>query len=319
MCIELEGNIGCGKTTMSKYMAAALDEAQEGQTHVFAETVDETFLAAFYNDTKRFAFAFQMYMLTTRLSQIQEASRLARLGHTSILDRGAVGDALFAIVHAKSGTLSPDEMSIYKAVCEARRPASLGTHVNALLYLDVDPVVCHARLKSRGHTAEATVELDYLCRVDSAYFEMLIPWLAGLSTGDAQDLNMGSAPPWTVCQWDTFGDTNAVLDRLEALVSGMMSTPTVLFRKQPPTSRNSVVAGSAETVTWSILDTHEEVARAHAYAIINQKRDTSHIHESVDVPHVAMRWDITHSNVYRRTAMRCLAANGVLVFYGSTC
>lgn len=42
------------------------------------EEVNQTFLAAFYNDTKRYGFAFQMFMLSSRLYQIDEASRQAK-------------------------------------------------------------------------------------------------------------------------------------------------------------------------------------------------------------------------------------------------
>jgi deoxyadenosine/deoxycytidine kinase len=55
-------------------------------------------------EERRHAFAFQMYMLTTRLFQMQEAVRLAHEGkRTAVLDRSAVGDAVFAIQNHKVG------------------------------------------------------------------------------------------------------------------------------------------------------------------------------------------------------------------------
>jgi deoxyadenosine/deoxycytidine kinase len=54
-------------------------------TEVFFETINNDFLAAFYQDTKRFSFAFQMYMLTTRLYQMEEACRQAQREDRSLL------------------------------------------------------------------------------------------------------------------------------------------------------------------------------------------------------------------------------------------
>jgi deoxyadenosine/deoxycytidine kinase len=46
----------------------------------------------------RYGFAFQMYMLTTRLYQMEESARQAsQEGRCVFLDRGAVGDTLFAL------------------------------------------------------------------------------------------------------------------------------------------------------------------------------------------------------------------------------
>ena len=81
MVVEVEGNIGSGKSTLTGLMSQYLNsELQDSSfSSVFGEKVNNRFLSAFYSKTKHYAFAFQMYMLTTRLYQIDEGSRQVEL------------------------------------------------------------------------------------------------------------------------------------------------------------------------------------------------------------------------------------------------
>lgn len=52
--------------------------------------------------------------------------------------------------------------------------------MDLLLFLEVDPVVCHDRMAHlRKREQEAGVSLDYLMQVDAMYFEFLVDWLSG--------------------------------------------------------------------------------------------------------------------------------------------
>lgn len=98
--IEVEGNIGSGKSTLTNNLSrfaqaeatavalaqAATDGAatvEEEYSVVHGEKVNAVFLKAFYENLTQYAFAFQMYMLTTRLYQIDEASRQVRTAYIS--------------------------------------------------------------------------------------------------------------------------------------------------------------------------------------------------------------------------------------------
>jgi hypothetical protein len=87
-----------------------------------------------------------MYMLTTRLYQMAEAVRCAREAkQLALLDRGAVGDTLFALynhaVHAprefvvqslslQRGDIDDEDMRVYASVCAERLPLRLASNVS---------------------------------------------------------------------------------------------------------------------------------------------------------------------------------------------
>jgi len=149
LVIEVEGNIGSGKSTLTDALRRVVNESDERKPCVVhGEKVNARFLATYYGDMKRYAFAFQAYMLTTRsppvpplvrththihtrargrarvrahgpdvmapfflgsiafvtfvmlrsrVYQLEESVRQAKAGSMVFLDRGAVGDTLFAI------------------------------------------------------------------------------------------------------------------------------------------------------------------------------------------------------------------------------
>ena len=67
--VVLEGNICAGKSTICNHLREVLGE----DAVVQSELTESNFLSAFYGDMPRFAFSFQMYMLTTRLHQVLSA------------------------------------------------------------------------------------------------------------------------------------------------------------------------------------------------------------------------------------------------------
>merc|ERR1712010_7074 len=73
--VVLEGNICAGKSTL----CSLLQKGLTGSTpvRVQSELTEENFLTAFYGNMKKFGFAFQMFMFSTRVFQVDEGSRLA--------------------------------------------------------------------------------------------------------------------------------------------------------------------------------------------------------------------------------------------------
>ena len=67
MFIGIAGLIGAGKTTLAEALGTHLN------LPVYYEPVqDNEYLADFYRDTKKYAFATQIYLLTQRFRQHQE-------------------------------------------------------------------------------------------------------------------------------------------------------------------------------------------------------------------------------------------------------
>lgn len=113
-----------------------------------------------------------MYMLTTRLYQMDESARQAsQEGRCVFLDRGAVGDTLFALQSYKSKSISDEEMTVYRSVCRERLPASLSDKVDIVLYLDVEPSECHRRMTSvRKRDAESVIRTSGQLSIDHLHW-----------------------------------------------------------------------------------------------------------------------------------------------------
>jgi deoxyadenosine/deoxycytidine kinase len=301
LCIEVEGNIGSGKSTLTKKIKNFVNESHPESSEVFAETVNNSFLGAFYGDTKRFSFAFQMYMLTTRIYQMEEAARQAKEENRLVfLDRGAVGDTLFALLNFKSGNMKPDEMEIYKSVCRERFPSTLSEKVDLVLYLDVDPRECHRRVTSlRKNDAEDGIPLEYLEGVDSTYFHLFMDWL-GARKGGFHDMNIGSSPPLCVLRWDNYDETALALQELVKLKRGARRSPTVKFQLEKP----------ANVPT---LNTKEEVEGAY-----DRLLTTSTPALDKENTQIAVNWDLQHNNSFRRVIMGYLALQGDVILYGAS-
>lgn len=65
--VVLEGNICAGKSTLCGMLKDLLTETD---VRVQEEMTEDDFLAAFYGDMKKWGFAFQMFMFSTRVYQV---------------------------------------------------------------------------------------------------------------------------------------------------------------------------------------------------------------------------------------------------------
>jgi len=248
LVVEVEGNIGSGKSHLVKRLA----QAGGGRVMRFMEHNNQVFLKAFYDSPQQYGFAFQMYMLTTRLQQHDDAARVARTQRKHVfLDRGAVGDTLFALLGYRNGNLTDCDMRIYYSECRRRMPRSISAGVDVLVYLDVAPDECHRRMsEERQNDAEEGVPRSYLESVDTEYVCMLLYWLSvnrqdgGGSAGCTpawlrekyRESNMGSSgcPLFVGLDWSHFGDEKHVAEQIDRVVCGRRRNPRVRFLATKP-------------------------------------------------------------------------------------
>jgi len=283
LVVEVEGNLGSGKSTILRKLHESINREEPGLCSVFGELINNDFLAAFYSNSKKYGFAFQMYMLTTRLYQIDEAYRQAKdEKKVTFLDRGAVGDTLFAILSHRLGNMDAQDMSVYKSVCKQRLPASLSDKVNVLLYLDVCPSECHRRITTvRNNEAEKGIPLGYLESVDLVYFELLLQW-QGNKRGEYHEMNIGECPPMVFLRWDRFGKTEIVIRVLEEVAAQTRRFPTVTFTSNPSKMH---------------LATEDDVKTAY-----QQLCQNDFIQHNPSEP-VFVNWLLPHDNSFRRVVM----------------
>jgi deoxyadenosine/deoxycytidine kinase len=174
LMILLEGNIGAGKTTVGRTLAAdGTFGFIEEPTAVWREGFAANMLGLFYDDPKRWAFTFQICAFITRAKTWREV--LALTDHSKvILERSVFCDRhVFAENCYRTGLMQASEYQLYRGLWEF-----LVTHYcvepDLILYLRTPAEICMGRIGSRGRAEEKDIPLAYLQQLEGLHDEWLL-------------------------------------------------------------------------------------------------------------------------------------------------
>lgn len=155
--IVVEGVIGVGKTSLSRFLAQELD------ARLVLEVVEENpFLPRFYEEQERFAFQVQTFFLLSRFRQLQEVSQEPLFNRHTIADYLFDKDFIFASLN-----LSGDEWSLYQELYSQLKPRL--TQPDLVVYLRAQPDLLLERIAKRGRSFERSIDPGYLARIGRAY------------------------------------------------------------------------------------------------------------------------------------------------------
>ncbi|PCH89530.1 MAG: deoxynucleoside kinase [Flavobacteriales bacterium] len=160
--IALEGNIGAGKTTLSR----KLSEEFKGKL-VLEQFEDNPFLPKFYEDPDKHAFPLELSFLAERYQQIKD-----EIANQDLFSSFTISDYIIdkSLIFAKIN-LGEDEYSLYSKLFSIIIPLIPKPDLLVYLYLDVESTL--ANIKSRGRDYEQKIEADYLKNVQQGYFDYL--------------------------------------------------------------------------------------------------------------------------------------------------
>ena len=166
--ISIEGNIGAGKTTILEELKTRMGNSSyikfvKEPVDIWETVRDEdgkTILEKFYEDSKKYAFQFQVMALTTRLSLIRNTIRANPDCKVIICERSVDADMqIFAKMLHSDGIISYIDYKIY---CLLAKEHSHDFIVDGYVYINADAEVCHNRVTKRSRTGESQIELAYL-------------------------------------------------------------------------------------------------------------------------------------------------------------
>jgi len=160
MHIAIVGNIGAGKTTLTKLLANHLNWEPQ-----FEAVDDNPYLEDFYSDMKRWAFNLQIYFLNSRFRHIVQ---LQQKETHIIQDRTIYEDAyIFAENLYDMGLMSARDFENYSNIFE-----SIISYIKApdlLIYLRASVPTLVENIQTRGREYEANIRLDYLSKLNAKY------------------------------------------------------------------------------------------------------------------------------------------------------
>jgi deoxyadenosine kinase len=161
--IGIAGIIGAGKTTL----ATALGEHLGLDVH-YEPVIDNEYLDDFYRETKKYAFAMQIYLLNRRFQQHQE---IIWRGRGGVQDRTIYEDAIFAKTLRDMDLMDERDYETY--VNLFRNLSNFMCRPNFIIYLDVTPEKSMDRIRERSRGCETGVSLEYLTQLYDGYEEFL--------------------------------------------------------------------------------------------------------------------------------------------------
>jgi deoxyadenosine/deoxycytidine kinase len=160
--VVVAGNIGCGKTTLTKKLSERL-----GWKPHFESVQDNPYLADFYGDMARWAFPLQVYFLNHRFNthKFIEDSRAS-----CVQDRSIYEDAnIFARALYDQGTLDERDYQNYRTLYDTMTPYLNPPTLMIFLRRSVPKLL--ERIKQRGRDYEQAIPVDYLTRLNKYYDE----------------------------------------------------------------------------------------------------------------------------------------------------
>jgi len=203
MHIAIAGNIGSGKTTLTRLLAKHFN----WQAHY--EDVDTNpYLNSFYEDMQRWSFNLQIFFLNSRFRQIVD---IRKSGKTIIQDRTIYEDAnIFAPNLHQMGLMPTRDFenysSLFKLMVSFIQPPDL------LIYLKASVPTLVNQIQKRGREYENSIRLDYLKSLNERYESWIDNYESGkLLIIDVDDIDFSNNPE----------DLGSIIEKINAEIHGL--------------------------------------------------------------------------------------------------
>ncbi len=203
MHIAVAGNIGSGKTTLTRLLAK-----HYGWKPHFEDVDDNPYLNDFYEDMQRWSFNLQIYFLNSRFGQIVD---IRRKGDTVIQDRTIYEDAhIFAPNLHIMGLMSTRDFNNYLNLFNLM--SSLIQPPDLLIYLRGSVPTLVSQIQKRGRDYEKNIRLDYLQRLNERYEAWIETYKLGkMLIIEVDNMNFADRPE----------DLRMVINKIDATIHGL--------------------------------------------------------------------------------------------------
>ncbi|MBQ9476645.1 MAG: deoxynucleoside kinase [Bacteroidales bacterium] len=202
MHIGIAGNIGCGKTTLTRMLAA-----HYGWTPKYEAVTYNPYLEDYYKDIPRWSYNLETYFLAQRFKDVLE---IAKSDDVIIQDRTLFeGVYIFVANNRDLGNLSERDYDTYMQLFEVM--TSMVKLPDLLIYLKSSIPHLVSQIQKRGRDYEQTISLEYLSGLNDRYEKWISSYKGSLLVIDADNLDFENRPE----------DFASITDKIDAQLFGL--------------------------------------------------------------------------------------------------
>ena len=203
MHIAIAGNIGAGKTTLTKL----LSKHYRWQAH-YEEVLENPYLDDFYHEMERWSFNLQVYFLNSRFRQLK---KFKASNKDFIQDRTIYEDSrIFAPNLHAMGLMNQRDFNNYQSLFGLMESMVEGPDM--LIYLRSSiPNLVH-KIHKRGREYENSISIEYLSRLNERYE-------AWISTYDKGKLLIVDVDQFDFVE--NKGDLGKIIEKIDAELNGL--------------------------------------------------------------------------------------------------
>ena len=185
MHIAIAGNIGSGKTTLTKMLAS-----HYGWTPKFESVDFNPYLSDFYEDMERWSFNLEVYFLEQRFKDVLE---IAKSDDIIIQDRTIFeGVYIFVANNYAMGNLTQRDFDTYMDLFNLMM--SLVKAPDLLIYLQSSIPNLVSQIQKRGREYEKSIRIDYITGLNERYETWIKDYKDKLLIIDADRYKFGNRP-----------------------------------------------------------------------------------------------------------------------------
>lgn len=202
MHIAIAGNIGSGKTTLTRMLAK-----RYGWTPRYEPVDNNPYLEDFYKDMNRWSFNLQIYFLNKRFKEVVEINQSKE---NIVQDRTIFEDArIFAPNLHAQGYMSDRDFQNYSDLFDLMM--SLVATPQLMIYIRSSIPTLVRHIEKRGRDFEKSIRIDYLAGLQERYEDWIASYKGELLIVDGDKIHFEENPE----------DFRKVTDMIDAALYGL--------------------------------------------------------------------------------------------------
>ena len=202
MHIGIAGNIGCGKTTLTRKLSE-----HYGWTPKYEAVTYNPYLEDYYKDIPRWSYNLETYFLAQRFRDVLD---IAQSQEVIIQDRTLFeGVEIFVANNHDLGNLSDRDYDTYMQLFHLMM--SMVAPPDLLIYLRCSVPHLVEQIQKRGRDYEQTMSLEYLSGLNERYERWIAGYRGRLLVIDADHLDFENRPE----------DFASITDKIDAELYGL--------------------------------------------------------------------------------------------------